>query len=177
MVLSTACNAPNTSILGIRVLPLIDTGWQRLIGCMSRLLKIIGLFCKRALQKRWYFAKETYNLIIEYSYNAQKTCILGIRVLHLIDTGWQRPIGCIKLRVIFGKRATNYRPLLRKITYKDRAAYGSSPLCSTRWYYLLEAILVFLLLLRNTSAGLALRQERRGRAILFPPWQIAMCVM
>ena len=29
---------------------------------MSRLLEIIGLFCKRALQKRRYSAKETYNL-------------------------------------------------------------------------------------------------------------------
>jgi len=28
----------------------------------SRLLKIRGLFCKRALQKRQYSAKETYNL-------------------------------------------------------------------------------------------------------------------
>jgi len=27
----------------------------------SRLLKIIGLFCKRALKKRQYSAKETYN--------------------------------------------------------------------------------------------------------------------
>jgi len=28
---------------------------------MCRLLKIVGLFCKRALQKRQYSAKETYN--------------------------------------------------------------------------------------------------------------------
>jgi len=28
---------------------------------MSRLLKIIGLFCKRALYKRLYSAKETYD--------------------------------------------------------------------------------------------------------------------
>jgi len=38
------------------------------VGTISRLLKIIGLFCKRAhtrddiLQKRQYSAKETYNL-------------------------------------------------------------------------------------------------------------------
>ena len=31
------------------------------VATMSRLLKIIGLFCKRALQKREYSAKETYN--------------------------------------------------------------------------------------------------------------------
>jgi len=32
------------------------------------------------------------------------------------DTGWQRPIGCLKLQVIFRKRAITYRALLRKPT-------------------------------------------------------------
>ena len=32
------------------------------VATISRLLKITGLFCKRALQKRRYSAKETYNL-------------------------------------------------------------------------------------------------------------------
>jgi len=32
------------------------------VAMMSRLLKITGLFCKRALQKRRYSARETYNL-------------------------------------------------------------------------------------------------------------------
>jgi len=31
------------------------------VATISRLLKIVGLFCKRALQKRLYSAKETYN--------------------------------------------------------------------------------------------------------------------
>jgi len=31
------------------------------VATISRLLKIIGLFCKRALEKRRYSAKETYN--------------------------------------------------------------------------------------------------------------------
>ena len=31
------------------------------VATISRLLKIIGLFCKRALQKRPIFSKETYN--------------------------------------------------------------------------------------------------------------------
>jgi hypothetical protein len=50
-------------------------------------------------------------------------------------TGWRRPIGCLKLQVIFRKRATNYRALLRKMTYtdkrrmtcKDKASYTSLP--------------------------------------------------
>ena len=47
-----------------------------------------------------------------------------------VVTGWRRLIGCLKLRVIFRKRATNYRVLLRKITYQDKASYASSPPCS-----------------------------------------------
>ena len=49
--------------------------------------------------------------------------------LHMIvytHTEWRRPIECLKLQVIFGKRATNYRTLLRKMTYKDKASYASS---------------------------------------------------
>jgi len=33
------------------------------VALASRIDKIIGLFCKRALQKRQYSAKETYNFI------------------------------------------------------------------------------------------------------------------
>jgi len=46
------------------------------------------------------------------------------------DTGWRRPIGCLKLQVIFRKRATNYRALLRKMTYEDKASYDSAPPCT-----------------------------------------------
>jgi len=45
-------------------------------------------------------------------------------------TGRRRPIGCLKLQVIFCKRATNDRALLRKMTYEDKASYGSSPSCT-----------------------------------------------
>jgi len=45
-------------------------------------------------------------------------------------TGSQRPIGCLKLQVLFRKRATNYRVLLRKMTFEDKAFYGSSPPCN-----------------------------------------------
>jgi len=44
-------------------------------------------------------------------------------------TGWRRPAGCLKLPVIFRKRATNYRALLRKMPYKDKASYDSTPPC------------------------------------------------
>jgi len=44
-------------------------------------------------------------------------------------------IGCLKLQVIFRKRATNYGALLRKMTYKDKASYDSMPHCTHlhRW--------------------------------------------
>ena len=59
-------------------------------------------------------------------------CIFHISRSHTRTyiTGWRRPIGCLKLQVNFRKRATNYRALLRKMTYKDKASYGSSPPCS-----------------------------------------------
>jgi len=40
---------------------------------------------------------------------------------------WQWPTGGLKLHVIFRKRATNCKALLRKIIYKDKASYGSWP--------------------------------------------------
>ena len=45
----------------------------------------------------------------------------------LPHTGWRRTTACLELQVIFRKRATNYRALLRKMTCKDEALYGSSP--------------------------------------------------
>jgi len=42
-------------------------------------------------------------------------------------TGWQRPIGCLKLQVFFCKRATDYVALLRKVTCEDKASNESSP--------------------------------------------------
>jgi len=46
------------------------------------------------------------------------------------DTGWRRLIGSPKLQIIFHKRATKYRALLRKMTYKDKGSYESSPPCT-----------------------------------------------
>ena len=46
-------------------------------------------------------------------------------------TGWRRLIGSPKLQIIFHKRGTKYRSLLRKMTYKDKGSYGSSPPCTT----------------------------------------------
>ena len=42
---------------------------------------------------------------------------------------WRRLIGSPKLHIIFHKRATKYRSLLRKMTYKDKGSYESPPPC------------------------------------------------
>jgi len=49
---------------------------------------------------------------------------------HAACTGCRKPIGCLKLQVIFRKRATNSRTLLRKMTYEDKALYDSTPPCN-----------------------------------------------
>jgi len=47
--------------------------------------------------------------------------------LHPVALGLQRLIGCLKLRVIFRKRATNHRARLRKMTYKDNPMFLHHP--------------------------------------------------
>ena len=59
---------------------------------------------------------------------------LNSYVIWHIHTGWQRLTGSFKLQIIFHKRATKYRSLLRKITYKDKGSYESSPPCMTHSY-------------------------------------------
>ena len=51
-------------------------------------------------------------------------------------TGRRRLIGSLKLQVIFRKRATKYRALLRKMTYEYKASYDSTPshTCDTTQY-------------------------------------------
>ena len=55
--------------------------------------------------------------------------------MRMCDTGWRRLIGSPKLQIIFHKRATKYRSLLRKMTYKDKGSYESSPPCTHTWYF------------------------------------------
>jgi len=46
------------------------------------------------------------------------------------NTEWQRLIGSPKLQIIFHKRATQYRSLLWRMTYKNKGSYESSPPCT-----------------------------------------------
>ena len=54
----------------------------------------------------------------------------GQEAQRLNNTGWRRLIGSPKLQIIFHKRATKYRSLLREMTYKDKGSYESSPPCT-----------------------------------------------
>ena len=53
--------------------------------------------------------------------------------LNVTCTGWRRLIGSPKLQIIFHKRATKYRSLLWKMTYKDKGFYESSPRCNNNF--------------------------------------------
>jgi len=56
-------------------------------------------------------------------------CVRNVCISHC-DTGWRRLIGSPKLQIIFHKRATTYRSLLQKMTYKDKGSYESLPPCT-----------------------------------------------
>jgi len=62
---------------------------------ISRLLKIIGLFGKRALQKRWYSAKETYNCK-EPTTHSHPICVQCLIHMYL-RMGWLRLVGSLQL--------------------------------------------------------------------------------
>ena len=47
------------------------------------------------------------------------------------DTGWRSLRGSPKLQIIFHKRATKYKSLLRKMTHKYKGSYESRPPCTT----------------------------------------------
>ena len=100
-------------------------------GTISGIDKIVCLFCRKLSLLQVSFAKETYNLIDPIN---RSLPIRLQRCFHhaLVAAGWRRLIGCLKLQVVFRKRATNYRALLRKMTYEDKASYHSMPPCRSR---------------------------------------------
>jgi len=56
--------------------------------------------------------------------------LLQHRLHRVAKTGWQRLTGCLKLQVVFRKRATKYRALLRKMIHEHKAPYASTLPCS-----------------------------------------------
>ena len=68
-------------------------------------------------------------------FSSTHTCLFpkyaGLCYRCVLHTGWRRLIGSPKLQIIFHKWAIEYRPLLRKMKYKDKGCYASSPPCSS----------------------------------------------
>jgi len=71
---------------------------------------------------------KAFNSIYIYTYtHIYRGCLCICESVH---TGWRRLIGSPGLQIIFHKRATKYRALLRKMSHKDKGSYESSPPCS-----------------------------------------------
>jgi len=60
-------------------------------------------------------------------------------------TGWRRLIGSPKLQIIFHKRASKYRLLLRKTTYKDKGSHDSTPPCTPMFIFFHISLIVILI--------------------------------
>ena len=86
----------------------VSCGRWYAVPTISRLLKITGLFCKRALQKRLYKRDEK------------------LRMCHVSDVmGWLRLVGSLKLHVSFAKE-----PYTRD-NIRDRSLLQKSPIQET----------------------------------------------
>jgi len=98
----------------------------------------VCLFVYVSLCKSWRVRPFYVSQLIVYLHMCKCRCgCLGARERqqggHIYrDRGWRRLVGSPKLRIIFHKRATKYRSLLRKMTYKDKGSYESSPPCRGR---------------------------------------------
>jgi len=125
-----------------------STGWRRPIGCLTfkyhltqKSPTISGYFAGNDPRDEASYKSSPpcisqvcgMNLTVAQSSKSQVWSTLMHVYASIHDTGWQRPIGCLKLQVIFRKRATNYRAVLWNMTYKHKASCGSSPLCVCTW--------------------------------------------
>jgi len=59
-----------------------------------------------------------------------------------MTTGWRWCIGCLKLHLSFRRKATNYRALLHKVSYKYKSSYAPSPPCTCIVLYFAAYLLV-----------------------------------
>jgi len=120
-----------------------DTGWRRLIGCrMSFSAKeplIIGHSCLKLRVRSTGWRRL---LGCGMSFSAKQPLSLGHSCLALKarGTGWRRITGCLKSQVIIHQRATNYRALLRKMTYKNKVSYDSMQLCRGVYLFLTDSL-------------------------------------
>jgi len=106
--------------------------------CVQSCEKSPMFIVKRALchvchvKRASWLAKSALNHAKRALYCGEKSFMFWWREPY---TGWRRFIGSPKLQIIFHKRATTDRSLLRKMTYKDKGSYESSPPCIVRMFY------------------------------------------
>ena len=99
--------------------------------CVCMYIKMVYTYVYSYVQVGCKYVN-TYGYV-QVGYMQVYTCV-DVRIYIHKGTFWRRPVECIKMQVIFRKRAIMYRALLRKMTYKDKASYGSSPPCMRRTY-------------------------------------------
>jgi len=107
------------------------------VATISRLLKMIGLFCKRALWKRLYSVKETCNFKEPSNRShpisvAKKRENCHVRVLHWNTLIW---VESIKLYVSFAKEPYKRDGILQKRIYLSRK---SSHIRVLHWIVVLD---------------------------------------
>jgi len=129
-------------ILAMQCIAVFYSALQCVAVCCSALQRVA--VCCRVLQ--WWSVPQW--LLQHKQYHIMSICVHVCNVLPCIVTHWsalqhvallctisstgrRRLIGCLKLQLIFRKRATNYGALLQKITCKDKASYVSTPPCMT----------------------------------------------
>jgi len=79
----------------------------------------------------WRIGSVTHYIWLILHTNMRESACYTRCTIYNHDTGWRRRTGCLKLQVIFCKRAIHYRALLQKMTYKDKPSHASSPPCTT----------------------------------------------
>ena len=90
-----------------------------------------SVYSKVCVPQRVCTAKSVYHKeCVPQSVTRDHSCEFCQSRYYVVGTGWRTPTGCLKLLVIFCKRATNYRALLREMTDNDKASYGSWPPCT-----------------------------------------------
>ena len=132
---------------------------QRVAACCSVLQCIIVGFRKELLSPRSGISQSVC-VCVPLSLWWHFSKVSPTVNLHSKGTWWRRPIGCLKLQVIFRKRATKYRALLQKKTCKDKAPCGSSPPSSMGWLLSVGSIKLYVSFAEYRLFYRALLQKR-----------------